>query len=563
MLFGTDTFGTLAWLEVPGAGTPSGLVLAWDAQFGRTFLYELTVYRRNLMGSWIETFGTLPFATVPNDIVTPAEATLRYSDTGYISKPTDSVPNTSFEGSVSAGLQITRTTPAVPEASRRVTVQVGTFSLTNDDGSLDGEVQNDTVDGRKCRVLLGLNTNGYDQFVPIYTGRMVEWDNDGTNVNVNVRDESYRLDIPLQTDLYDGTGGYNGDSNLAGKPRPLGFGKHLNISPPLINGASLIYQVSSRSILAVDSVYDRGATITTGADYANYAALAAATVAGGTYATCVAFGLFRLGSAPSGLVTCDVRGDAVGGYVDTTALIAKRIIKDFGGLADTDLNLATWNSFDTNLPGTIGWWQGTASALVSDALNAILAHCAGWWGANPNGKFEVGRISPPTSDSYVQALAEKDMIKLEILPPLSGTDPPRFRQRVGYQKNWTPQQDTDLAAVVGASRRQFLAQDYRLTSSTDLSVQASFLLATDPDPLGSLFDNQSDAQSLGDGLLTIYKAKRQPVRVTLDLKGLSSVLSATTLITHRRLNGGSALPMLLMDSVILADARQMQLLLWG
>jgi hypothetical protein len=563
MTFGINPFGTIAYGEIPGAGTPSGLVQAWNAEVGRTLLYEVTTFDRATGAPWIIPYGVLPYGVVPTEALLTGEIILRFSDTGFISTPADSLANTNFDGSVSTGLQMTSTTPPTPEVSRRATIQVGNFALANVDGQLDSAVRNYSVDGRKVRTLLGLRANGYDTYVPIFTGRMVQWDNNLSEVSIVVRDETYRLDKPMQTDIYDGSGGYSGGTDLAGRPRPMTFGQALNISPPLANATLLIYQVHHRAIQSVDAVYDRGAALTPGADYATYALLAAAVVSGGTYATCLAFGLIRLGSTPSGLITADIHGDAAGGYIDTTGLIAKRIIKDFGALADTDLDLSSWSNFDTGLPGTIGWFQDASAINVSDALDQVFGHCAGWWGALSTGLIQCGRLSVPTSDLYVLAIDENDDITLEILQPLSGTFPPRFRQRVGYQRIWTEQQDTDLAGAVTAARRAFLSQSFRVASSTDSSVQNAFLLATDPDPLQSLFYNQSDAATLADGLLTLYKSLRQTVRITIDLKGLSARLSATVLVTHRRLNGGNPLPMLVLDITILADQRQVELVLWG
>ena len=71
-----------------------------------------------------------------------------------------------------------------------------------------------------------------------------------------------------------------------------------NIPPVQINATGLIYQVSCSSVLAIDAVRDGGAALAVSADYGTYDLLAAATVAPGAYATCIALGLFRLGSAP-------------------------------------------------------------------------------------------------------------------------------------------------------------------------------------------------------------------------------------------------------------------------
>ena len=564
MTLGVNPLATLGLAEIEGAGTPNPVVLAWEAASGRVFLYEITAYNPGLAGSWVPVLGDIvPLATLPPGVVITGESVIRCSDVGYISLPGDSVPDTSFEGAIDQGLRLTRSTPATPEGSRRVTVDLGRFSIINTDGEMDSIVHGYTVDGRRCRVLLGLSSYDYDQFTPIFTGRMVQWGNNLSRVNVVVRDETYRLEKPMQADIYGGAGGYDGGADLLGKPRPTTFGQVLNISPPLMDSTNLIYQFHHRTAQSVDAVYDRGAALTPGADYASYAALVAAVVGGGTYATCLALGLIRLGSTPSGLITADVKGDATGGYVDTTGAIGKRVIKDFGGLADADLDLSSYADFETGLPGTIGWHRGPDHISVTAALDEIYGHCAGWWGAKPDGQIQVSRLTAPSSDLYTLSLDESDNIDLEILEPLSGTFPPRYKQRVGYQRLWTNQQDTDLAGAVTAARRQYLSQDMRLASATDTAVQANFLLAEDPEPLASLFYNSSDAQSLATSLLTLYKAARQTVRITIDLKGLGARLSSAVLLTHRRINAGAPTPMLCMDITINADKRQVELVLWG
>jgi hypothetical protein len=562
MTWSRDAWAEVAWSEIPDAGTRGSYVQVWNAEFGRIFLYELTAYKRG-SGSWDSPWGYEAWGREPAGALISGEAIFRFSDMGYITLPTDSPANTNYDGSVQAGLKLTRSLPATPESDRRVNLELGSFDLANVDGVLDSVVAGYSVDGRRVRVLLGLTSYRYGDFVPVFTGRMIQWSNSGDDVTVEVRDEGYRLDKPMQTDIYGGTGAYDGGSDVTGKPRPLAFGKVLNISPVLIEASTLTYQFHSRIAQAVDAVYDRGAALTADLDYATYALLAAATITAGHYATCLAKGLIRLGSTPSGLVTADVRGDAQGGYTDVTATIAKRVVKDFGGLSDTDLDLASWDNLATAQPGTIGWYQDTTAINVSAAIGAVLGGCAAWWGPTPAGLLTCGQIIAPSSASYVIAIAESEIVDFQILPPLGGTFPPRFRQRVGYQKLWTTQQDTDLAGAVTAARRSYLAQDTRVAASTDISVQTAYLLAVDPDPLVSLFNNQSDAAALATSLLTLYKTFRQTARITMGLGGQGARLGAAVLVTHHRLNGGSPTPMLVMDITIDADAREYELVCWG
>jgi hypothetical protein len=78
-----------------------------------------------------------------------------------------------------------------------------------------------------------------------------------------------------------------------------------------------------------------------------------------------------------------------------------------------------------------------------------------------------------------------------------------------------------------------------------------------------LFSEESDAQSLADFLLSLHKADRQTIKVTMDLKGLGARLGASIRATHGRLNGGSPMFMRVIDVSIVADRRQVELVLWG
>jgi hypothetical protein len=68
---------------------------------------------------------------------------------------------------------------------------------------------------------------------------------------------------------------------------------------------------------------------------------------------------------------------------------------------------------------------------------------------------------------------------------------------------------------------------------------------------------------LAASLLTLYKSFRQTARITMGLRGLGARLGASVLVTHRRLNGGNPTPMLVMDITIDADAREIELVVWG
>lgn len=97
---------------------------------------------------------------------------------------------------------------------------------------------------------------------------------------------------------YAGTGGIEGGGDIKGKVKPLAIGWPKNVEPVLINAVDSVYQFSAYgAIEAVTALYERGSSFGAAtADYADYAALVAATIAPGKWATCLAQGLVRLGA---------------------------------------------------------------------------------------------------------------------------------------------------------------------------------------------------------------------------------------------------------------------------
>ena len=186
---------------------------------------------------------------------------------------------------------------------------VGVLELLDPDGELD-DLRSLGWDGAPLMLMRGEPDAAYSTFSVV--ARLTTG---GLRYNVRkkevlLRDLAWRLNqAELHGQRYGGAGATDGDPSLAGQVKPLAIGSVFNISPVQINATGLVYQVSCSSVLAIDAVRDGGAPLAFGADYGTYELLAAATVAPGAYATCIALGLFRLGSAPVYLITADVRGD--------------------------------------------------------------------------------------------------------------------------------------------------------------------------------------------------------------------------------------------------------------
>ncbi|WP_374139365.1 hypothetical protein [Sphingomonas sp.] len=253
---------------------------------------------------------------------------------------------------------------------------------------------------------------------------------------------------PVLVNSYAGTGGAEGGDDLKSKPKPAVFGRAKNIEPVLINSVDNVYQVHGYgAISAVSNVYERAADLvenggTNVGNFASYAALVAASIPEGSFGTCLAQGMFRLGAPPAGLITCDVDGDTVSGFVRTTADIIARICAIAsvpGGRTDSG-NLSALN---TAVPQTINLYL-TQQIKVIDIVQALARPCnaqalISWTGVLRIVRFGVIPTPAMTLDADGRAL-----------PPVlaiqeSKTSPPYWRIEMRGNRCWRVQSADEIA----------------------------------------------------------------------------------------------------------------------
>lgn len=492
MTFGDSPFGIVAFAEEPDFA----FLFHGEAELGIDFFYRLCV-------------ATREFVTVPTD--TPARQ--RFFG--------------AFED-----LRFTRSLLGGSGFARFVQGN-GELSITNADGEFDTLPQIYGLDGRRVVLRLGRLADLYRLRPIIFEGTAADMHVDAEALRVNLQDNGYKLEVPLQTSLYAGTGGAEGGDDLKEKPKPKAYGYVYNVSPPLVVPSLLIYQVHDGSLQAVSAVYDKGIALTPGADYASYALLAAAVTAAGTYDTCLAEGYFRLGATPDGTVTADIEGDNADGFKQTTAEIVRRILATCSVFtAATDLYLPSFTAFDTAQPAAVGYWAGhDATPDVATALADILEGVDGWIGFRRSGRLEIGIMAAPTGAP--QAIFEEEdirTIRREKLP--SAYSPPPWRHRVGYQQNETIQ--TDLADGASATRRAFAAERHRLAAASNNAIKRDHPFAADPEPIAATFIAAGAAQAEASRRLALYSATRSLYRWTANLLPLSLNIGAVVQVTYPR-----------------------------
>ncbi|MBR0653070.1 hypothetical protein GXW78_25665 [Roseomonas terrae] len=224
--------------------------------------------------------------------------------------------------------------------------------------------------------------------------------------------------------------------------------------------------------------------------------------------------MFQLGSTPDGIVTADVRGDADGGYVSSTAGVLRRLINALGpGVGALEIDGTSFAFADADIPGEIGWYSGGQEITASDAASTIVQAsgavlCGGRSGA-------IRLFDPIASDATDQF----DIKAAWILDCRPVSLPASLRSLptsvgVNWRPNWTPM--TDVAGSVPAADRERLKNNAsgpeRINSVTltqRIAPQRDLLLP-------GLFWSQADAATRAQAWARWLEAGPRIFEVTTD-----------------------------------------------
>lgn len=451
------------------------------------------------------------------DPALPGARTLRYcTGTGYTSGASDSPSHTFYEPRIEQPANMHRSLASGGGTRGATRVGYGELVMVNIDGGLDGLVDYG-FDGLGIVIKLGtLRPWQSPVWTTVLQGTMAQADFSWGQLTISLRDRQAELDKPLQTAAYAGNNalpsgveGVAGDIKGREKPRLYGYG--WNLEPVLVNTSRLIYQISDAALQSVSAVYDRGAALTAGSAYASQADMETNAPSAGQYRVWLAGGMFRIGSAPAGQITCD----AVDGATSadrTAAQLAKQIMLD-AGISAGDISSSDVTALDGATAAEVGYWL-SGSTSAKQALDSVLGSVGAWWGVDRLGKFRLARFEAP-SGTPVATLTPVEIIKIDRI---ASSDAPNTVWQVNLSyKPFGVTQASDLAGSVSAARRAELAQPSRKVTASDISVKTLHALADTLEVETHLAD-ASAAQTEATRLLNLYKVRRDTlsVRVALD-----------------------------------------------
>ena len=218
--------------------------------------------------------------------------------------------------------------------------------------SIEANVRRFLWQGAPVKLYAGVSGQAWPWTV-VFEGLVDQFSAGANTVKLNLKVNTEPFDADVLTLKYAGTGGAEGDVNIKDKVKPFLLGRCFNVEPVLINAVDNVLQFSGYgAIQAVTTLYERGSAFgASSGNYATYAALVAATIAPGQWATCLAQGMVRLGAPPYGVITGDVDGDKVGGtWWRKTGEIIQRIASN-SAVSGSLIESASFTALDTALAG--------------------------------------------------------------------------------------------------------------------------------------------------------------------------------------------------------------------
>ena len=283
---------------------------------------------------------------------------------------------------------------------------------------------------------------------PIDTqGLVLDVSSAGGVLTLRLADLAVDLKKPLLTDRFAGTGGIEGPAEWEGQLKSRAWGRCFNLPGRPIKPGSNIWCFGDPRRLwrAFVDVRDMGvsaeaATLSVldwqGSAEATFAALdAAATIAGGgVMAPSIA--CVKWWTTPAGDLHADVLGETAGGYVETAAGIAQRIVAARSALPFAPGAIA---SAAAARPAPFGWRCDSESVTAATAVSEILGDVSLSWVIEEDAiAFRAWDWAAP-----VRRARSQDVVRRKVVAPVA-------TRRLGYRRNQAPMARGDLAAIVFA-----------------------------------------------------------------------------------------------------------------
>lgn len=525
------------------------------------------------------------------------EGTLLFcTGSGYITKPTDTPPNTVYTPRVKQAGSVKSEMFKQGASSGSVSMGYGEITLMNLDGELD-YLADWGFDGRYVTVRKGLENGSYPSDYPVLYRTTIEQPAfERAVVSLRLRDMMFMLNKPLQTAKFLGNNvlpeGFEGtELDLKGKPKPVTLGKVFNATAVCVNTSKLIYALNLKNSGLLDSiedfdsisdfdtagstapvltgitiynVFDKGVPLTKGPDYTTEEDFITYTPSSSQFRVYPISGMFRLGSVPVGAVTADCMNLLAETTPPTVANTAKRVLIEHAGLTESEIDLDDVTSLNAANSATVGQYI-TDEVHISEVLNRLFLSVGAWWGFDRFAIFRMFQIKLLDDATPVVYLKEENMSSFERLGVADTANGiPIKRLVLRWRKNYTIQQPADLAGSVTLDRKYALGMEFRETDDKDDSVLIKHKLAGEMS-IDTCFYDEPITEVTRQ--FEIYKTRRDRFKCTipLNITGSEELLTLGTIVhvTHSRFGYQNGKKFMVIGFVLDCLRNNVEVTLWG
>jgi len=466
------------------------------------------------------------------------QVTLRFS-TGYYDSPDSALYDPRI---IQPGLFVGGMYSQLLDSSRS---GYGETTLRNEDRGLD-YLADYAVDGRLAilsEVIGGVATEAL-------RGTVAGLIYDSGTVSVKLREpeEVLRLTHPHATYAGDNTlpDGLEGTANdIRGTIKPRVYGDVRSAEPVLVNTSKLIYQISDQPC-EISGLYENGAAITQGADYASLTELQSTAPSAGQWRSYE--GYARMGSPPGGVITVDASTSSPGAG-DVFSAIAE----------DASQTVDTGDITELNAAGNIGIFVSTTTTTQA-LLDLIADSIAGYYRFSVAGILRAMLIETPSDP----VLTIEDYQLLSIKRSATGAGDnglPVWRVQVKADK--VERTIDDTAGIVSEADKSRLANEYRESFSERTSTRDRHPLATEIN-ITSALRSLNDAQVVADRVADLTSVRRDRVSADVSLLGTQGArVGDVVRLEVGRLGYSSGRDMIVVKRQLNALRGRQTLELWG
>lgn len=481
--------------------------------------------------------GTTATAEAPDESAPPGPVYV--SDKGRVTTdaevPAHEIMAARLRGTPTFGVEV-----SIPGAtSRGLRANVGAIEISNADRALNAWLGYRWEGARVTLRVGGTYDVGratettllFQEYPILWRGTVDSVQADHRALTLRLRSPLARLERPLRRNVYAGTGSSEGGADLEGVRKTLRFGRLFNVSPTLVDAATLLYQVHDGSVEAIPAVRDRGVALTAAGDQGDLAALQAWTSVAGQYATSLETGFFRLGAPPSGQVTADVDGDNTSGFVAEPRGIARRILRRYGPLADSEIDLSSFLAFPPR--GVSGYELGDADVSVLRALEEILHPVDGWVSIDGEGRLAIGAFESPDSAPISASYTDAQMLSVRQEVGTQGAPLPVWEVRINFRRHEVVQDPDALASGLTAAERDDLAKRALFVTRRSQLIRDAHPMALSLE-LDTRLERRNDSASLASAVLARHSRRRQVYRITVTRSAPTGAATARSALRLHR-----------------------------